>query len=139
MVSMISIWGCLYFIFIFPRFYFIFILYQEIDVIQAIHQAMFLVGIDFESLTFACCLVNDCLFRQVHHYLRFRIGGNGIKQFFQERFAHHYRQYEIIQFIILVNICKETADYHAETIICNGPCCMLAATARTEVLSGYIP
>ena len=98
---------------------------------------MFLVGIDFKMLAFACRLVGDGLFGQVHFHFRPGVGKNRIEKFLQKRFAHHYGKHEIIQFVILMDIRKKAAYHHTETIVGNGPGCVLAAASRTEVLAGY--
>lgn len=115
--------------FLLPGFYFVFILYKEIYIVQSVHQAVFLVGIDFKMLALARGLVGNGLFGQVHFHFRFGIGENRVEKFFQERFAHHHGKHEIIQFVVLMDIRKEAAHHHAETIVGNGPCRMLAAAS----------
>ena len=105
----------------------IFILNQEVDVIQTIHQTMLLVGIDLESLATSGCLVGHFLFGKIYFHFRLRISSNTAEQLLQELFAHHYRQYEVVQLVVLVDIRKETGDHDTEPIACNGPRCMLTA------------
>ena len=98
-----------------------FILYKEIYIVQSVHQAVFLVGIDFKMLALARGLVGNGLFGQVHFHFRFGIGENRVEKFFQERFAHHHGKHEIIQFVVLMDIRKEAAHHHAETIVLSKP------------------
>ena len=58
----------------------IFILNQEVDVIQTIHQTMLLVGIDLESLATSGCLVGHFLFGKIHFHFRLRISSNTAEQ-----------------------------------------------------------
>jgi hypothetical protein len=66
--------------FLLPGFYFVFILYKEIYIVQSVHQAVFLVGIDFKMLALARGLVGNGLFGQVHFHFRFGIGKNRVEK-----------------------------------------------------------
>ena len=100
---------------------FILVFYKEIDVVQPVHQTMLLVGIDFEGFRLACRLVGNGLGRKVYFYFRLRVGKDRVEQFFQEPFAYHHRKHEIIQFVILVDIGKETGYYYTEAVTGNRP------------------
>ena len=60
---------------------------------------------------------------------------NRLEQFLEECLAHLYRQHEIIQFIVFVDIGEEAADDHPEAIACDGPCRMLTRRTRPEVFA----
>ena len=113
------------------------VFHQKVDVVQAVHQAMLLVGIDFEVFAAACGSIGDGLCGQVYGHLRLRIGGNGVEQFLQEVRRDDHRQHEVVELVVLVDIGKEAAHYHTESISCNGPGSMFAAGTAAEVLSGY--
>ena len=98
---------------------------------------MLLVGINFEGLATARCLVGHGLGGQVHFHLSLGVGSDAFEQFLQETFAHHDGKHEVVQFVVLVNIGKEAGDNYAEAISGDGPGSMFAAGARTEVLAGH--
>ena len=123
--------------FSFVCFDFIFVLYQEVDIVQAVHQTMLLVGIDFKLLGFAGRLVGDGLFRQINLHLCLRVGIDGIEQLLKERFADDHRQHEVVQFVVLVDVGKETADHDPESISGDCPCGMFTAGTASEVLACY--
>ena len=54
----------------------------------------------------------------------------------KEFFAHDYRKDEIVELVVLVDICKEAGYDHAESVSGNGPCGVLTAGTGTEVLAG---
>ena len=97
---------------------------------------MLLIAIDLEGLMTACSEIYHRLIREVDFYLSTRIILNTLKELREEVLAHLYRQHEIIQFIILVDIRKEAADNHSEAITSNRPSSMFTGGARTEVLAG---
>ena len=70
----------------FPCFYLVFILYQEIDVVESIHQTMLLVAVDVELLRAACSLIGYTLVGQVDLHFCLGIVLNCQKQFLQEIF-----------------------------------------------------
>ena len=84
--------------------------------------------------TLACSLVSNGLFGKIHLHFHFRVSIDRVEQFLKKSFCNDYRKHEVIQLVILVNICKETRDYHPETITRNSPSSMLAARTGTEVL-----
>ena len=98
---------------------------------------MLLVGVDVEAFATAGGKVGDSLIGQVHTYLGFGIGGDGVEEFLQEAFAHHNREHEVVQLVLLVDVGEEAADDHAEAIARQRPGGMFAATARTEVLARH--
>ena len=118
-----------------PCDYLLFVFHQEIDVVQATHQAVFLVGIDFKMFTLTRRQIGDGLVGQVHFDLRLMVVFNALEQLLKERFGHDDGQNEIVQFVVLVYVGEERADNHPETGTGNGPCSMLAGRARAEVLS----
>ena len=113
------------------------VLHQEVDVVQSVHQAMLLVGVDFKGLATTRCLVGHGLGGQIHFHLGFGIGGDAFEQFLQKALAHHNGQHEVVQLVVLVDIGKEAGDNHAEAIPGDGPGSMFAAGARAEVLTGH--
>ena len=78
------------------------ILYQEVDIVETVHQTMLLIAVDIEMLLTACSLVGHRLLRQIDLYLCLRIGLDALEQLSEETFADLYRQYEIVQFVVLV-------------------------------------
>ena len=60
------------------------VLDEKIDVVKALHEAMLLVGVDFERLTTACRLVGYGLLRQVYFNFRLRISIDAGKEFLKE-------------------------------------------------------
>ena len=97
------------------------ILNQEINVIQTIDKTMFFIGIDLECLTMTCREVGDGLIGKINFHLSLRIILNTLEEFIKERLTDLHGQNKIIQFVVLVNIGKETADDHPETITCDSP------------------
>ena len=96
---------------------------------------MFLVAVNLEMLAPSCGLIGDALLGQVYFHLRLRIGLNAVEEFLQKVLADNDRQHKIVEFVVLVDICKETADNHTETIAGNSPSSMFTAGTRTEVLA----
>ena len=75
-------------LFLLPRFNLVPALHQEVDVVQAVHQAMLLVGIDFKRFALARRPVGDGLRGKVDHDFRLRVGIDAVEQLLQEGFAH---------------------------------------------------
>ena len=117
--------------------YLILILYKEVDIVQAVHQAMFLISVDFEMLALSCRLIGYSLFWQIHFHLCLRVGIDRIEQFFQERLAHHYRKHEVIKLIVFMDIGKEARYHYSKAISGDSPSRMFTTGTTTEVLSGY--
>ena len=102
------------------------ILNKEINVIQTIDKTMFLICIDLECLTMTSREVSDSLIGEIDFHLCLRIILNTLEEFAKELLTYLYWQNEIIQFVVLVNISKETADDHPETITGDSPCSMVS-------------
>ncbi len=85
-------------------------------------------------LALARGLVGNGLGRQVDFDFRFRIGKNRVEKLGQKRFTNHHRKNKVIQFIVFVDIRKETGYDYAKPVICNRPSSVLATGTRTEVL-----
>ena len=92
---------------LFPLFYLIFTVYQEIDIVEAVHQTVLLVGVNVEMLAPASSHIGDSLVRQVDLNLGLGVVLNGQKQFGQEGLADLHRQYEVVEFVILVDVGKK--------------------------------
>ena len=102
------------------------ILNKEINVIQTIDKTMFLICIDLECLTMTSREVGDSLIGKINFHLCLRIILNTLEEFAKELLTYLYWQNEIIQFVVLVDISKETADDHPETITGDSPCSMFS-------------
>ena len=98
---------------------------------------MFFVSVDFELFAVSCGQVRDHLLGKVHFNLGLGIVLNCQKQFRQEAIAYLDGKHEVVQFVVLVDVCEKRADDDAEAIAGNGPCSMFATAARSEVLAGH--
>ena len=81
--------------------------------------------------------IGDGLVGKVNHHVHLRIGLDVGKELLKEGFADHNRENEIIKFVLLVDVGKETAHNDAETIAGNGPGGVFAARPATEVLARH--
>ena len=122
---------------LFPCFYLVFVLYQEVDVIKPMHETMLLVAINVKMFAPAGSLVGNCLVGQIDLHFCLRILSDTFEEFCKERLADNHRQYEVVELVVLVNVSKEGTDNHTKAIAGNGPCCVLSAAARTEILAGH--
>ena len=65
--------------------YLIFIVQQEIDVVEGIHQTVLLVRVDFELLAVTGCQVGDCLVGHIDLDLGLWVGSDAGEEFLLER------------------------------------------------------
>ena len=98
---------------------------------------MFLVAVDFEVLALAGSKIGHGLIRKIYLHLSLVILVNALEEFFQEFLAYYYWQYEVVQFVVLVNISKERADDYTEACTCDSPSSVLTGRTGTEVLASY--
>ncbi len=120
-----------------PLFCLLPIVYQEVDIVKPVHQAMLLIAVDVEMIAASCLLVSDGLTGQIDLHFRLRVAPNAVEEFGQERLAHLYGEHKVVEFVVPVDIGKETADDHTEAIAGNGPCGMFTAGTATEVLASH--
>ena len=106
----------------FPCLYLILVFKQIVDIVETVDKALFLVAVDFKLLALACSEVGDSLVGQVNLYLHLRVLLNALKEFGEELLAHYHRQHEVVEFVVLVDVGKEAADNHAESITGDCPC-----------------
>ena len=106
---------------LFPGFYLVLVLDEEVDVVQAVHQAVFLVGVDFEMLAPACGLVRDGLAGEVNFDFCLRVSLDAGEELLEERLAHDYGKDEVVQLIVLVDVCEEARHDHPEAVVSDGP------------------
>ena len=90
---------------------------------------MLLVAVDFEVLALAGSKIGDGLVRKIYLYLCLVILVDALEEFLQEFLAYYYRQYEVVQLVVLVDISEERADDYTEAGACDGPGSVL--TGRT--------
>src|ERR1700754_4346787 len=77
--------------------------------------------------------------------LGFEVDGDGCLRIFldggegllQELFADGDGQQEIVEGVVLKNVCEEAADDDVKAGVLDGPCGVFAAGPAAEVLSGY--
>ena len=98
---------------------------------------MLLVAVDFEVLALAGSKIGDCLVRKIYLHLCLVIHVDALEEFLQEFLAYYYRQYEVVQFVVLVDISEERADDNTEASACDSPGSVLTGRTSTEVLAGY--
>ena len=96
---------------------------------------MLFVAVDVEMFTAARSLVSDRLVGEIYLDLHLRIVPDTLEHFGEEFLCHLYGQYEVIEFIILMDIGKERTDDYTEAITRDGPSRVLATGARTEILA----
>ena len=82
---------------------------------------MLLVAIDFEVLALAGSKIGHGLVRKIYLYLCLVILVDALEEFLQELLAYHYRQNEVVQLVVLVDISKERADDYTEACTCDSP------------------
>ena len=111
------------------------ILYEEIDVVESVHQTVLLVAVDVEVFASACGFVGDDLIGEIDFYLHLRVLADALEEFGEEGLAHHHRQYEVVEFVVLVDIGEKGADDHPEAVASYRPGSMLTGGTRTEVLA----
>ena len=111
------------------------ILYEEIDIVESVHQTVLLITVDLEMLTGACGLVGDSLIGEIDLYLGLGVALDAGKEFCQKALAHHNGKHEVVQLVVLMDIGKEGADDHTEAITGNSPGRMFARGTGTEVLA----
>ena len=122
---------------VFPGFNLVFVFQEEVDVIEGIFKTVFLIAIDIEMLLEVAGRVGDDLVWEVNHHVHLRIGLDVGKELLKEGFADHNWKDEVIEFVLLVDIGKETAHNDAETVAGNGPGGVFAARPATEVLARH--
>ena len=105
----------------FKRFDLCLIRQQVVDVIETVYQTVFFVGVDVEVLALARGLVGDGLGGQVDFDFCCRIGIDRVEKLGQERFAYDNRKDEVIQLVVFVDVGKEAADNHTESVFGNRP------------------
>ena len=110
-----------------PGFNFVFVFQEKVDVIEGIFKTIFLVAVDVEMLLEVAGRVVDGLVWEVNHHVHLRIGLDVGKELLKEGFADHNWKDEVIEFVLLVDIGKETAHNDAETVAGNGPGGVFAA------------
>ena len=81
--------------------------------------------------------IGDGLVWEVNHHVHLRIGLDVGKELLKEGFADHNWKDEVIEFVLLVDIGKETAHNDAETVASNGPGGVFTARPATEVLARH--
>ena len=81
-----------------------------------------------------CILLVVLTFCRNKMYLSLRYG---LEEFLLEFTAHNDGQHEAVEQVVAVDVGKGTAYHHTHAITGDSPCCMLAAGARTPVLSAY--
>lgn len=110
-----------------PGFNLIFIFQEEVDIIEGIFKTVFLIAVDVEMLLEVAGRVGDGLIWEVNHHVHLRIGLDVGKELLKEGFADHNWKDEVIEFVLLMDIGKETAHNNAETVAGNGPGGVFAA------------
>ena len=120
-----------------PGFNLVFVFQEEVDVIEGIFKTIFLVAVDVEMFLEVAGRVGDGLVWEVNHHVHLRIGLDIGKELLKEGFADHNWKDEVIEFVLLVDIGKETAHNDAETIAGNGPGGVFATRPATEVLARH--
>ena len=118
-----------------PGFNFAFVFQEEVDVIEGIFKTIFLVAVDIEMLLEVAGRIGDGLVGEVNHHVHLRISLDVGKELLKEGFTDHNWKDEVIEFVLLVDIGKETAHDDAETVASNGPGGVFAARPATEVLA----
>ena len=86
------------------------VLHQEVNVVETVHQTMFLITIDVKVLAAACGLIGNGLIRQIDGHRRLRIFPDALEQLCEEVLTHLYGQHEIVQLVVLVDVGEEAAD-----------------------------
>ena len=110
---------------------------EEVDVVQAVQEAIFLVAVDVEVLAVAGGHVGDGLGGQVHAHLRLRVLRDAGKELLLEGFADDDRQHEAVEEVVAMDVSKGTADDHAHAIAGNGPGGVFARGTAAPVLAGH--
>ena len=110
---------------------------QEVDVVVGIHQAILLVTVEFKLLATSRGVVRNPLVGHVNGQHCLGIFSNGGKDFLEKIFTHHDGEHEVIEFVLLMYIRKETAYDNSETISRNRPRSMLTTRTTTEVLARH--
>ena len=101
------------------------VLKKEVDVIERIHQAVFLITIDLETLLTSCGEIGHCLVGHIHPHLHLGVGLDAGKQLSEEILTDYHWKHEIVEFVVLVDICKEAGDDYPESVAGDGPSRML--------------
>ena len=121
----------------FPSLCFCFLTQQVVDIIETVHKAVFFVCIDFEVFVASGSFIRNGLLGQVYFHFGFGIGRNRVEQFFEKRFAYDNREYEIVEFVVFVNIGKKTRYDNPKSVIGDGPSGVFPARSGTEIFTGY--
>ena len=108
---------------------------QEVYVIVGVHQAILLVPVEFKLLGAPSCVVRYALVGHVNGKHCLRILGNSGKDLSQEILGHYHGEHEVVEFVLLVNVGKETAHHDTEPISRNRPSGMLTTGTTTKVLA----
>ena len=93
---------------------------------------MLFIAINLEVLLTSGSIVGHGLVRKINGDGHSRILVYTVEELFQERFGHDNRQHKVVELVVLVDIGKERADNHAETISCDGPGCMVTYDAMSR-------
>ena len=109
----------------FPCLDFVGVLEKEVDVIEPVHQTVFLVTVDFKVLALTSGEVGDPLVGQVHLHFHLWIVMDALEKFGEEGFRHHDWQHEIVEFVVLVDVGEKGTDDDSEPISCNDPSRMI--------------
>ena len=72
-------------------------------------------------LALAGSKIGHGLVRKIYLHLCLVILVDALEEFLQEFLAYHYRQYEVVQLVVLVDICEERTDNNTEACTCDSP------------------
>lgn len=93
--------------------------------------------LDFEVFVASGSFIRNGLLGQVYFHFGFGIGRNRVEQFFEKRFAYDNREYEIVEFVVFVNIGKKTRYDNPESVSAMAQAGVFPARSGTEIFTGY--
>ena len=97
---------------------------------------MLLVGVDFEGLAVARCLIGDGLGGEIDGDERSGVGLDGGEKLAEERLANDNGEDKVVELVVLVDVGKEATHDNADAVAGNSPCGVFAAGTGTEILTG---